>query len=337
MQVAPTTPTLTPLVHDFSSALAALGPFEPSPHVAVAVSGGSDSMSLALLADTYARARGGHITAITVDHRLRPESEAEAAHVAKWLRARTINHITLTPPHTTAGNNLMSAARQWRYDALAEWCRAHDVLHCLIGHHAGDQRETVALHVARGDTEDGPSGMRRVRNYRGVRFLRPLLGFEKSNLQDYLRHEGMPWVEDPTNRNERFARTRVRSHPPTATLDKTRAAREQAVAAAAVECVVMEPQGAATLALDVWKALPTSIATQLLADLVRTVGQDTYRPRKYKTLALAEALRDKATVKRTLAGCAIRSAHGRAIVEQESPSITGVFTPAKPLAGSAFW
>jgi tRNA(Ile)-lysidine synthase len=80
---------------ELAAALASIGGFEPRPLVAVAVSGGPDSMALTLLADRWARERGGEAWALTVDHRLRPESAAEAVAVGSWLRARGIPHEVL--------------------------------------------------------------------------------------------------------------------------------------------------------------------------------------------------------------------------------------------------
>src|SRR5271154_5359979 len=78
-------PETAPINDDeFRRLMAAVGPFERRPALAVAVSGGADSLALALLADRWARAQGGVLTALTVDHRLRPESGAEAARVAGW-------------------------------------------------------------------------------------------------------------------------------------------------------------------------------------------------------------------------------------------------------------
>ena len=79
----------------FEALMAPLGPFEPSPRIAVAVSGGPDSLALCLLADRWTRARGGTAIGLTVDHGLRPESRAEAAQVRGWLASRAIAHRTL--------------------------------------------------------------------------------------------------------------------------------------------------------------------------------------------------------------------------------------------------
>src|SRR5262249_1182909 len=125
-------PLASGLLPLFAQALRELGPFEPSPHLAVALSGGSDSTALTLLAAEYVRGHGGCVTALIVDHRLRNESTHEAEEVRTQMEQRGIDCVILTPPHTDAGNNLMQAARHWRYDALAGWCREHHVLHCLL-------------------------------------------------------------------------------------------------------------------------------------------------------------------------------------------------------------
>ncbi|MBT4428081.1 MAG: tRNA lysidine(34) synthetase TilS, partial [Rhodospirillaceae bacterium] len=80
---------------EFARLMAPAGPFEPAPHLAIAVSGGADSMALTLLAAAWARRRKGSVTALTVDHRLRPESGAEARQVGRWLSGRGIAHKIL--------------------------------------------------------------------------------------------------------------------------------------------------------------------------------------------------------------------------------------------------
>src|SRR5579859_3556454 len=116
-----------------------LGPFERSPRLAVAVSGGADSMALAQLAHAWARRRGGGITALTVDHRLRPESAREAQQVGVWLAARGISQETLVwdGPHSTG--DIQAAARAARYRLLEAWCGEHGVLHLLTAHHREDR------------------------------------------------------------------------------------------------------------------------------------------------------------------------------------------------------
>jgi tRNA(Ile)-lysidine synthase len=288
-------------------------PQHPAPNIAIALSGGPDSMALTLLAQEWARAHGSRIVALTVDHALRPESRAEAEQVAAWMRARGIDHHILTPEHTPAGNNTMQAARQWRYDALAEWCHAHDIRYCLLGHHKGDQRETVLLNAARGG--DGLSGMPRLRDYRGVKFLRPLLGLEKEELENYLRAHAMGWIEDPSNRNADFARVRIRQQlAADAALRKTtdarivqeqtaRRARDQALVEAASACVTIHPAGFASIAHGIW--LQHSLQQLLIADTLRCISGAAHRVRSAEIARLVQAICEEENGKRSLQHCLI--------------------------------
>ena len=121
---------------EFAGRLEPLGPFEPSPHLAVAVSGGPDSMALALLATTWVSERGGTVLALIVDHRIRPQPTPEAATVAERLTARNIPSGILTLSGLHPGPALAQRARQARYHALATACREAGILHLLLGHHA---------------------------------------------------------------------------------------------------------------------------------------------------------------------------------------------------------
>ena len=167
--------------------MAPLGPFEPAPRVAVAVSGGSDSLALCLLADRWARARGGAVFGLTVDHRLRPESGAEAAQVRRWLAARAISHRTLRWTGTRPVSGIQEEARAARLALLVGWCRRAHVLHLLLGHQREDQAETVLQRLVRGSGIDGLAAMAPVRlamepDGGGVRLLRPLLSVSRDAL-----------------------------------------------------------------------------------------------------------------------------------------------------------
>jgi len=195
----------------FARLLARLGPFEPRPVIAVAVSGGSDSMALALLLDEWANHRDGRIEAITVDHGLRPESKVEAAQVGRWLSARRVTRHTIlhwADPKPEAG--LQAAARAARYRLLSEHCVTRGILHLCLAHHLDDQIETRAMRAARQSGPAGLAGMSAVREWGGVRLLRPLLGIAKHDLRATLTARGQDWIEDPSNRNPAFERARLR-------------------------------------------------------------------------------------------------------------------------------
>lgn len=328
------------LASSFSSTLNLLGPFESRPHLAVAFSGGADSTALLLLARAWATEHKGTISALIVDHRLRTESTAEAQSVAAAYDA-----IVLTPEHAHSSNNLPEQAREWRYEALTQWCKAHDVLHLLIAHHADDQAETVALHMARGQTEDGASGMAAVSIRNGVRVLRPLLATHKSSLVAYLKDQNASWVEDPTNQNLQFKRNLLRS---TLSSDETQALLATATReGAARNARDMEYANAAAAVADVranhitldatkFFALPEAIATRLLADSLCVVSGSHTRPRRHESETLYANLREAGFKRGTLKHCLVEK-QGLALHITPEPRKTAASAHPKGLAASAFW
>src|SRR5205823_283329 len=153
----------------------AIGGFEARPVVVVAVSGGPDSLALVILADRWARQRGGVAWALTVDHRLRPESGEEARLVGEWLAARSIAHRVVHWTGAKPASGIQEAARAARYDLLAGWCRSHGCLHLLTAHHREDQAETYLMRRRAGSGLDGLAGMSAMRELPGLRLVRPLL------------------------------------------------------------------------------------------------------------------------------------------------------------------
>ena len=170
---------------EFAGLIETLGPFEQRPRLAVAVSGGPDSLCLCLLAAGWAAAQDGAVSALIVDHGLRPEAAAEARQVAAWLRARRIDHHVLRWAGVKPATGIQAAAREARYRLLGDWCRAAGILHLLLGHHLDDQAETVALREARQSGAEGLAGMAAVRELAGLRLLRPFLrGAEDASAGD---------------------------------------------------------------------------------------------------------------------------------------------------------
>lgn len=197
---------------ELAATLAAIGGFEARPRLAVAVSGGPDSMALALLAERWASERGGAAVGLIVDHLLRPDSTEEARRVACWLAARGMPKAILRWEGAKPGRGIQAAARAARYDLLAGWCRANGVLHLLVAHHREDQAETWLIRRRAGSGEDGLAAMAAVRELRGCRLVRPLLAVPRARLAAFLAAEGQPFVRDPSNLNPQFERARLRLH-----------------------------------------------------------------------------------------------------------------------------
>lgn len=195
---------------EFAFLLDCLGPFEPGPRLAVAVSGGADSLALCLLAQRWAVVRAGETLALICDHGLRDGSAEEARGVAAALRARGVA-VAVLPLAIRPGPSLAKRARAARYAALEQACEAEGILHLLVGHHAADQAETVAMRLLRGSGPAGLSAMAAVTEGRAARTLRPLLTVAPARLRDTLGAFGASWLEDPTNGDAQYLRPRLRS------------------------------------------------------------------------------------------------------------------------------
>ncbi len=291
----------------FAATMSRIGLFEPAPHLAVAVSGGGDSMALLLLAQIWCQARGGHVTALTVDHRLRAASTAEARDVAGWCRERAIAHVTLIWDGAKPARAIQARARVARYALLEEWCREAGVLHLLLGHHRDDQAETIAMRAAKKSGPDGLAGMAVIAEHRDVRLLRPLLGVAKQDLLGWLRGQGEVWLEDPSNGDPRFERARLRANMPSPSAHPPSPARvdtDRAVAMILARIATVHPEGWVRLHRAGLVGLGSELVAHLLERSVVTVAGGSYPPRRFASRACAAwVMGVGGLARRTLAGC----------------------------------
>ncbi len=195
-----------------------------APCLALAVSGGADSMALLHLVGRWRALHRPHagVLVLTVDHGLRPESGSEASFVASAARQLGFDHRTLiwTGPKPEAG--LQAAAREARYALMRDAIRSEMrvpgrtsyVSMLVTAHHADDQAETLLMRLARGSGIDGLASMKPDTMRDGVRLVRPLLQVPKSRLLATLKAASLPWLDDPSNANDRFERVRWRQVMP---------------------------------------------------------------------------------------------------------------------------
>ncbi len=177
--------------------------------VAVAVSGGPDSLALMILSHA---AFGDRVRVLTVDHMLRADGADEAATVADHAASLGLPHVTLqwTEPKPTA--NVQAAARDARYALMASWCAANGVAWLATAHHRDDAAETLLLRLARGSGVGGLGGVRPRRDLgNGVTLIRPVLSATKADLARTVAAAGWIAADDPSNRAARFDRTRARA------------------------------------------------------------------------------------------------------------------------------
>ena len=317
---------------EFAALMRAFDPFEPKPHLAAAVSGGADSMALAVLLQRWARARGGRVTALSVDHGLRRDSAAEAAAVGRVLKPLGLDHRVLRWRGAKPAANVQAAARQARYALLRDWCARHDVLHLALGHQLEDQAETFLLRLGRGSGLDGLAAMAAVAETPALRLLRPLLGVPRARLEATLRRRGLFWVEDPSNRDPAYARVRVRALMPAlaaegmspsrlaataARLGRARAAVERSTASLLAQAATVHPAGFVWLDPAPLAAASPEVGLRALARIAMTVGGLEYPPRLERLERLHGHLLGGLGGGATLGGCRFMPQRGRILVVRE--------------------
>lgn len=329
---------------EYSRSIEALGPFEAAPHVAVACSGGPDSMALALLTDGWARSKGGRATALIVDHGMRDESAEEAATVCARLNAAGIEANVLARRGPAIRADRQAQAREARYALLSDWCRGAGVLHLALGHHRGDQAETLMLRLGRGSGVDGLAAMAPVAETPYLRLLRPLLEVPRSELLTFLESCRVDWVADPSNEDESFSRIRVRQRLPdleregltevrlAATarrMARARRALEEATTDLLARAAAVYPEGYATASVKELLAVPEEVGLRALSRLLLCIGGGRYGPRLERLEGVYRWLGSGAGRARTLAGCKItRSAAGTMTVCREAAA-AGERVPAR--------
>jgi len=322
----------------------AFAPFESRPVIAVAVSGGPDSLALLLLVDCWARARGGSALALTVDHGLRPDSASEASQVGAWASARDIAHAMLPWVGEKPRTGVQAAARQARYRLLADACAARGILHLAVAHHADDQAETVLFRRERGSGPAGLAGMTASRSLGAVRMIRPLLGWPKSALIETCRSFGQDFVEDPSNRSDRFARTGLRRRlagdpelrsamlRAAGVAASRRAEDDERLSDALARIAEIRPDGVVLLDRDGFVSIPAATRHAVLAAVLRTVGGNEYAPDTDAIARLDEALGVSNFPGFSLAGCVVRLSRGRILICREPKRIAA----SKPLIENAW-
>jgi tRNA(Ile)-lysidine synthase len=330
-----------------------------APVLLLAVSGGPDSIALMWLAARWraARERGPELIAATVDHGLRAESAREARAVKRQAEGLGIRHRTLRWTGAKPATGLQEAARAARYRLLAAAARRAGARHVLTGHTLDDQAETVLLRMARGSGLTGLGAMTRETRLAaltgdgralprqrdaGLLLVRPLLEVPKARLVATLAAHGVMFADDPSNRDPRFTRARLRDVLPVLAgegLDAARLAllarrlrRAEAtieftvdVAATAVSDTVWSEHGPVLLDADKFIRLPAEVALRLLGRAIARTG-DRAPIRLGRLEALYEALADagatepiRGRVRRTLAGALITLADRKLSIEPAPP------------------
>jgi tRNA(Ile)-lysidine synthase len=194
------------LIRKVTDAIAAHALLRPADHVLVAVSGGADSVALLAALNELHKTWSLRLSVWHLDHGLRALESVRDREFVEQLAATLDLPIIVERARIVPGRNLEARARDVRYRMLAAAARAAGCRRIAVGHTLTDQAETVLLRLLRGAGTRGLGGMA---PRRGA-IIRPLLHCSRDDVVAFLRSRGLAWVEDTSNRDERFARNRIR-------------------------------------------------------------------------------------------------------------------------------
>ena len=185
--------------------------FENKPTLAVAVSGGPDSLSLLFLVNSFIKYKNGNLLALIVDHSIRKNSKEEAKYISTYLDNNNIKSQILSVHKDDVSKKNMSEARKNRYNLLTDFCIKNNILHLFVAHHKNDNLETFLNRKIAGSDFYGLKSMSELSLYNKVCIIRPLLNFSKKTLLDYNKKNKIQYINDPTNLNLDYTRPQIRS------------------------------------------------------------------------------------------------------------------------------
>ena len=178
---------------------------------AIAVSGGSDSLALSVLAKLYSLENDNDFIALIIDHKLRKESADEAKQTYKNLTQNKIKAKILTYRGEKFSSNVQKKARDLRYDLFEKYCTKNKIKFLILAHHQDDLIENFYIRLIRGSGIKGLTSLKNVFEYsKNFHLLRPLLNFNKEELLNITKKSYSSWVEDRSNKNDKFLRVRIR-------------------------------------------------------------------------------------------------------------------------------
>lgn len=176
----------------------------PGSRILIALSGGPDSTALLLLLNRLAAAFDWSLTAAHFDHGIRPGGAERVARLRDQLAPLDVPLVAGAPQRQLGRAH--AELRRARYEWL---CRTADAVvadRIATGHQRDDQAETVLFRILRGTGNRGLAGIPARRG----RLVRPLLGFGRDELARWLDEQGAEPFDDPSNRDRRYARSRLR-------------------------------------------------------------------------------------------------------------------------------
>ena len=290
-----------------------------SEKIAVAVSGGSDSLALVI---SISR-NFSNVLAIMVNHNLRPTAAQEIAQTAATLEKFGIKYI-IKEWDGNVKKNLENDARNARYKLLIDTCKKQNIQYLCIGHHANDQVETFFLNLARGSGLDGLCAMPVVKMAENVAIIRPMLDLTKEDCRSYLRALNVDWCEDESNQDKHYKRNNIRflleqiedknlilqrTNQTIKTLQEAKLALDEMVDitinSITINRNISQDKQEISFARNDFMRLTPYIQKSVLTRCIVGMSGRTYKLRLYQIENVLESIKSGKNFKRTLAKCLV--------------------------------
>jgi len=300
---------------------------------ALAVSGGSDSLCLAYFAKVYSFEHNNKVHVLIVDHKLRKESAHEALKVKKILSQKKIYSKILKWKGEVPKSNIQKNARDIRYTLLSNYCMKNKVKYLITAHHGDDQIENFFIRLFRGSGLSGLSSMsEKVKYNKNLKIIRPFLKFEKKNLKYVTLNYFKKYIKDPSNKNEKFLRIRIRKYRRNMekegldtkkiikTVDnlmsadqalnfyKNKALYKHASFISKNKCLINK---------KIFSNEAQEIIFKSFSDILSLVSGTYYPPRSKKVVSLIDRLKSDKFSKSTLGGCIIEEKDNFILISKE--------------------
>ena len=303
--------------------------------IAVAVSGGPDSLALMHLSNRYALNNNINLTVLSIDHGIRAESSKEIAWLEKIAKKNKINFYSTKLKKKINSSNTLSKARTLRYEALSKYCNKKKIKFLLTAHHLDDEIENFLMRLIRGSGVKGLSSLKVKYRYKNTKLIlvRPLLEYSKKSLVAYLSEQKQTYINDRTNYNNKYDRSRIRKLSQQLInegLSKVRFknvlknlknadnAINTAVSNYLEEQVKLNEKNIISFRSREFISLPEEIQHRVLVKLCRFAGKSNKVPRSRSIQELINSIVKEKNFKRTLNSCTFVGQKGVVNIQSES-------------------
>lgn len=311
--------------------------------VAVAVSGGCDSIALLFLLRNWAKIHNLELTVITVNHNLRPESETEVKYVYEISHKLGHKCFILEWDHKDNFSNLQERARIARYNLMTNLCLEFGILILATAHHKDDFLENFCIRKTR---KSGIFGLSSgyTTFYNNVMVIRPLAKIAKNELVEFLEHNNISWLEDQSNYSNKYKRNKIRNslifqdkqnlEQELLEINKQASELQPLLIQAIAESLVIKNLGFAILILRAFIKFPMNIKFQVISYILTIIGGSIKTPRSESVKLIINLFENENKFIKTLHGCFIKKIDDTVLIYREF----GKKYPAPvPLKRGAIW